>query len=178
MPEQCGPLFMTGAIDDLCFYKMEGKYYLRMKSSLTGKRVKRDPAFRRTRENAAQLGQASKLASGVYRRLPAEQRKRAYYRQITGEALRLLYGGKTVQEVLKYLEQKFLRIEDEVISSTIMIQPPAEPRVKIISPLKRPWQRRPVPRHGRRYHRNRIFYRTITGFPAYDLKGPPGNMFE
>lgn len=97
MPEQCGPLFMTGAIDDLCFYKME---------------------------------------------------------------------------------QKFLRIEDEVISSTIMIQPPADPRVKIISPLKRPWQRRPVPRHGKRYHRNRIFYRTITGFPAYDLKGPPGNIFE
>lgn len=178
MAQQDGPLYITGTIDNLCFYEMEGKYYVRIKSSLTGQRVKRDPAFRRTRENADLLGKASRLASGVYRRLPAEQRKRSCYRQMTGKALRLLHSGKPVEEVLTYLEQEFLGMKDEVISSTAVPPSPAKPRLKIILPLKRPWQRGLPSGRGRRYHRSPIFYSVITGFPVYDLKGPPGEALN
>lgn len=41
MAKQIGPVFITGTIGDICFYKMDGQYYARMKSSLSSKRVKR-----------------------------------------------------------------------------------------------------------------------------------------
>ncbi|HVI47035.1 MAG TPA: hypothetical protein VM802_19315 [Chitinophaga sp.] len=86
------PPFM-GTIQHLCIYEMHGRYYIRLKSSLTGKRVKKDPAFRRTMENAGLLATASKMASGVYRQLPQEQKIHAFYRQLTGKALLLLRAG-------------------------------------------------------------------------------------
>jgi len=43
--KQIGATKITGTIQNICFYKMEGQYYARQKSSLTGKRVKKDPAF-------------------------------------------------------------------------------------------------------------------------------------
>ncbi|HVI46984.1 MAG TPA: hypothetical protein VM802_19045 [Chitinophaga sp.] len=87
------PPFM-GTIQHLCIYEMHGKYYIRLKSSLTGKRVKKDPAFRRTMENAGFLAAASKIASCVYRQLPPQYRKHVLYRQLTGKALLLLREGK------------------------------------------------------------------------------------
>ncbi|WP_315823558.1 hypothetical protein [Paraflavitalea speifideaquila] len=40
-------------------YKMYGAYFIRTKSSLTGKRVKKDKRFARTRHNASVLAMAS-----------------------------------------------------------------------------------------------------------------------
>ena len=56
---------------NLTFYKMNGQYFVRSKSSLTRKRVKRAACFKKTREFAAKLGRASSIASGVYKQLPA-----------------------------------------------------------------------------------------------------------
>ncbi|TAN15269.1 MAG: hypothetical protein EPN37_09945 [Chitinophagaceae bacterium] len=75
MPKQCGPIRITGTIDNVCFYKMDGVYYARMKSSLTRKRVLKNAAFRLTRAHAATLGEASKIASRVYRLISKVQRK-------------------------------------------------------------------------------------------------------
>ncbi|HVI44139.1 MAG TPA: hypothetical protein VM802_04700 [Chitinophaga sp.] len=92
LPAGVKPPFM-GIIQNLCIYEMYGRYYIRLKSSLTGKRVKKDPAFRRTMEYAGFLATASKMASCIYRQLPPEQKKNALYRQLTGKALRLLREG-------------------------------------------------------------------------------------
>ena len=77
MARQAGELFITGSIDGLCFYQMKGRYYVRTESSLTSKRVKRDPKFKRTMALANIFGEASRIASKVYRALPVEQRGRA-----------------------------------------------------------------------------------------------------
>ncbi|HVI44013.1 MAG TPA: hypothetical protein VM802_04070 [Chitinophaga sp.] len=82
-----------GTVGILCIYEMHGRYYMRVKSALTGKRVKKDPAFRKTMENAGLLGVASKMASGVYRQLPQQQKIHALYRQLTGRAFQLLREG-------------------------------------------------------------------------------------
>ena len=79
MAKQAGTYHITGCFDNLCFYEMEGKYYVRLKSSLTGKRVKKDPSFKRTMQYAALLGSASAIASAVYRALP-ESKGIALYR--------------------------------------------------------------------------------------------------
>jgi hypothetical protein len=44
MAKQAGDIFITGTIDDLCFYKMDGAYYVRLKSSLTGKKFWKNKA--------------------------------------------------------------------------------------------------------------------------------------
>jgi hypothetical protein len=104
MAKQVGPFKITGCYDHICFYKMDGEYYARMKSSLTGKRVKKDPAFRRTMEYAGLLGQASKIASVVYRGLTMKKREKGSYRKLTGQAMQLLKAGKTKEEILLLLQ--------------------------------------------------------------------------
>jgi hypothetical protein len=111
MAEQCGHLLITGTIDNVCFYKMEGKYYLRMKSSLTRQRVLKNTAFRRTREHAATLGEASKIASRVYRLMPKEDKKHALYREMTGKAIYLLRGGKDKETIFQHLCKEYVKTE-------------------------------------------------------------------
>ena len=99
MAKQTGPLFITGTIDKVCFYKLDENYYARSKSNLSGVRVKKDPAFAKTMANAALLKEASALASLVYRNLDSKKRKHALYRQMTGAAMHWLKEGKSVAEV-------------------------------------------------------------------------------
>ncbi|HVI44693.1 MAG TPA: hypothetical protein VM802_07480 [Chitinophaga sp.] len=102
LPAGVKPPFM-GTIQNLCIYEMYGRYYIRLKSSLTGKRVKKAPAFRRTMENAHLLATASKMASGVYRQLPKQQKIHTLYRQLTGKALLLLREGKDADMIITAL---------------------------------------------------------------------------
>ncbi|SEN89805.1 hypothetical protein SAMN04488505_11477 [Chitinophaga rupis] len=116
MPKQKGPVFYTGTRGDACFYKMDGQYYVRRKSTLSGKRVKRDKAFTLTRVYADLLGQASRLAAAVYRCLPREERKHAQYRAMTGEALRMLKEGVVADIISARLEQAYVVKEEAVVS--------------------------------------------------------------
>jgi hypothetical protein len=106
MGKQCGPYFITGTYCNICFYRMEGKYYVRMKSSLTGKRVKKDPAFACTMQYAQLLGRASKIASRLYRALPKETREFSQYRALTGKAMQLLKEGLTDAAALALLQPR------------------------------------------------------------------------
>ncbi len=99
MPKQKGPKFISGTINGLTYYKLNGRYYVRKKSSLSRKRVRRSPAFKRTMEYAGLLGQASQLASAVYRMLPRQQQKVERYRALTGKAMQLLKEGLDVAAV-------------------------------------------------------------------------------
>ena len=105
MSKQRGPVYFTGTVDGICYYKLNGKYYARRKSTLSRKRVRRDPAFARTRRNAALLGQASRIAAGVYRLLPRAQKKLDLYRAMTGKAMELLKQGADEAAVKERLEQ-------------------------------------------------------------------------
>lgn len=108
MAKQIGPVFITGTIGDICFYKLDGVYYARTKSSLSRKRVKKDPKFRRTMEYATLMASASRIASGIYRQLPAEKRKHALYRVLTGQALRFLKEALDAEEVKSRLYLEYI----------------------------------------------------------------------
>ena len=60
MARQKGVLKLEGQIGDLSFYKSEGEYLARTKGGVDGERIKKDPAFARTRENGAEFGRAGK----------------------------------------------------------------------------------------------------------------------
>lgn len=106
MAKQAGPYFITGCIDNICFYQLDGQYYARTKSCLEGKRVKHDPAFKETMRYAGLMGQASRLASVVYRQLAREQKGKGLFKRLTGKTFRLLKAGVSPTDV-----EFLLRIE-------------------------------------------------------------------
>lgn len=108
MAKQTGPLKVTGKLYGVSFYKMDSKHYARTTSSLSGKRVKKDPAFAETMRYAGLLGQASKIASVIYRQLPKTEKDIKLYRTITGEAMRLLKEGIDADAVSDKLRLKYL----------------------------------------------------------------------
>jgi hypothetical protein len=90
---------------------MEGKYYARMKSSLTRKRVLKDPKFQLTRIHAVLLGEASTIASRIYRRINGERKKHALYREMTGRAIYMLREGKDKEAVFQCLSGQYLKLQ-------------------------------------------------------------------
>lgn len=93
MAKQMGIILFTGTIGNLTFYKIEGKYYVRMKSSLKGVRVKTDPAFKLTMLYADRLALSSRIASRLYRSLPDARQQVALYRKMTSVGMQLLKAG-------------------------------------------------------------------------------------
>ena len=73
MARQAGNIFIEGIIDDLSFYRMDGKYYVRMKSSLTGVRFWKAKAFERSRESCRRFSKGNKLASKLYGMIEEEK---------------------------------------------------------------------------------------------------------
>lgn len=93
MAKQIGLLQIMGTVHGICFYKMDGKYYARKKSSLTAERVKHAPAFAETMRYAKRMGIASKIASVVYKELvQVGERSREKYREVVGMVMRELAG--------------------------------------------------------------------------------------
>jgi hypothetical protein len=104
MAKQIGEIKIVGTFADITFYKMDGQYYARMKSSLTGKRVKRDPMFARTMASARRLAKGSQLASKVYRSLPRAEQEYTLYKKLKSLAVLALKEGASEAEVLHLLQ--------------------------------------------------------------------------
>jgi hypothetical protein len=105
MAKQVGPLFITGTIDGIIFYKLGEQYYIRSKGSYkSAKYMRKDPRLKRTMQKAAQFGQASKLVKEVYyRQLPREVRKFGLFGKLTGMVNGWLQKGKNREEVNELL---------------------------------------------------------------------------
>ena len=98
MAKQTGIFKIIGTIGDITFYEMDGEFYARKKSSLDGKRVKKDPKFKRTMEEAIGFGKASTATRAVYWALPEKLRVHGFYGRLTGRMRRLMREGKSAQE--------------------------------------------------------------------------------
>jgi hypothetical protein len=108
MGKQVGPDYITGTVGDRTYYKLNGQYLVRAKSTLSRRRVKRSPAFRRTMEYAGWLAQASKVASEVYRMIVRERRRVETYRAMTGMAMGFIKEGMDKEMVKSQLIQKYV----------------------------------------------------------------------
>src|ERR1019366_10321859 len=103
MAKQAGNIKLTGCIHNLQFYKMDGKYYVRKKSSLTGRRVKTDKAFTLTMAYADLLKMASPIASKVYLQMPKNERDNKYRQKLVGLAMQMIKQGMPVEEIYEQL---------------------------------------------------------------------------
>jgi hypothetical protein len=90
--------FIEGTIDDICFYRCEGNFYARMKSSLTGKRFWRDEAFSGSRKSCGRFGEGNRIASKVYRIISREKRVYALFCFLKKRAILMLKVGSSVEE--------------------------------------------------------------------------------
>ena len=105
MAKQVGPIFFTGTIDGLIFYKLGDNYYMRSKGSYKSARhMRRNPRYQRTLQQADRFGSASQLVKEVYyRHLPRAVRKHGLFGKLTGMVNRWLYAGKAEAEVKELL---------------------------------------------------------------------------
>src|SRR5581483_9185870 len=110
MAEAFAPFIVKGTMCNLTFYVMEGRNFVRKKSSLTRRKVLYSPQFENTRYNAGLMGQASKIVSLLYKALPVYWRQSWMYRSFTGEAFTLLKKGKKEPEIHDELWQRYVAI--------------------------------------------------------------------
>ena len=107
MAKQVGPFFLEGLYGNICFYKVKGRYLVRQKSTLTGKRVKTSAAYKLTMLYAGMMSTSSKIASVVYKALPAHWKQFWMYRAFVGEAMEMLKEGKGVEEIRQVLWERY-----------------------------------------------------------------------
>ncbi|ANE51074.1 hypothetical protein [Flavisolibacter tropicus] len=105
MAKQIGPVFITGTIDGIIFYKLNGQYYLRSKGDYkSGKKMRKDPSLQRTMANAERFGVAARMVKRVYyRQLPGTVRKPGLFARLTGMVNKWLYQGHTKEEAQELL---------------------------------------------------------------------------
>ena len=95
--------FITGTYDDITFYKMEGEYYARMKSSLTGKKFWKHKAFEGSRRSCNRFGRGNQLASIVYNEIPEVLRKYEVFCVMKKVAIAMLKAGSGEAAVIESL---------------------------------------------------------------------------
>lgn len=108
MAKYVAPFIIERTIRQLTFYRMDGKTYVRTKSSLTRRKVLYAPCFKNTRHYAGLMARASKIGSQVYKALPEYWRQGWLYRSFTGEAYTMLKSRKTEEEVQQVLWQRYV----------------------------------------------------------------------
>jgi hypothetical protein len=106
MARQEGPIKITGTIGNLTFYKMNGNYYVKKKSSLNRNKVLKSPKFERTRTHAGEFELASPTASKLYWSIPKENRYKGLYQKMVGRAKTLLHQGKSIEEVKRIIMEE------------------------------------------------------------------------
>src|SRR3569832_2131075 len=126
-----------GTYGTLCAYDMREKPFIRTVSSLTGDRVKKDPAFAHTMANARQLATAARLAVAVYEMLAPSRRPRFRYKKMVGRAIRLLRAGHTEGETVVELKI-YIRLPKrnrKKRPSVVKLKPLAPVRVMVLPAL-------------------------------------------
>ncbi|MFT3825454.1 MAG: hypothetical protein QM731_16165 [Chitinophagaceae bacterium] len=104
MARQTGVIKRERTIGLLVFYKLGNGYYVRVRSSLSGERVKKSREFINTMTWARRMGIASRLASIIYRQLPPAWKLHDLYRKLTGHAMQLLKEGIDPDLIFRKLE--------------------------------------------------------------------------
>ena len=107
MAKQMGDILISGTLDNLTFYKDGDQYLIRKKTSLTKKRVMKDPAFARSRQAMAEFGVASRFCAAIYRLLPKKKKGKGIQQKMTGRARALFLEGHDEEKVREVLMREF-----------------------------------------------------------------------
>jgi len=98
MARQSGIIKLEGTIGDLTFYKSSDGMLARMKGGVDGDRIRKDPAFARTRENGsefARAGSAGKLLRSAFTQLVKKAGDRYMVSRLTKEMVAVVKADAT-----------------------------------------------------------------------------------
>jgi len=92
------------------WYRKWGVLYniVRAASSLTGSRVKKDPAFQGFRKSGNRMKEASPIVAALYNQIPKEQKKYSLYRLLTGETLKMIKHGMSKADITDKLQKLYI----------------------------------------------------------------------
>ncbi|MBO9657454.1 MAG: hypothetical protein J7527_01380 [Chitinophagaceae bacterium] len=104
------PNGFLGRAGNLLYYMCKGKRMVRtFDSNYMSKRVKKDPKYELLRVYGKLFGQASKIASAVYKTAPAELRGEVIFKGLQSEATRLFKRtGMTEDDMREYMTEKYV----------------------------------------------------------------------
>ncbi|SEW17594.1 hypothetical protein SAMN05428988_2749 [Chitinophaga sp. YR573] len=141
MARWCGqkPPPFTGTKDGITVYRLKDdeQYYVRLQSSITGKRIKKDPAFKGFRNSSVRLRDASRIGSKIYRQLPVK--KHTIYREITGKAILLLKAGEKEDVIITRLTREYLPVPKRTKTVKPVIKKNKPPKIVVLNrPYKTP----------------------------------------
>ena len=97
MARQAGDIRRVGTEDNLCFYKMLDEYFIRKKSSLTGKKFWKNKCFEASRKSCSRFGKGNVLASSVYQHF---QKQKELWFSLKKAAIAGIKEGKVEQDIL------------------------------------------------------------------------------
>jgi hypothetical protein len=120
MARQVGEYRFEGTIDGICFYKMEGEYYARKQSSLTGKKFWKARCFERSRRSCKRLSRGSQLAAKVYNSF---QKQKGMYAALKSKAIALLKKNTSEEKVMRKLLKFALKMQPARRCSSRYIRP-------------------------------------------------------
>jgi hypothetical protein len=103
-----GPYFFTGNAGGICGYMSHGLNIIRKSSSLTAKRVEKDPAFAGFRKSGIRLADASRIAAALYNQIPQKKRQFTLYRMLTGQVFRMMKGGEDRSLIIEKLQKLYI----------------------------------------------------------------------
>ncbi len=112
---------LIGTYDVITGYLSGGKNVIRARTSLSNERVKDDPAFEGFRKSGDRMKRSSKIASALYSKIPKERKRFSLYRQLTGEAFKMLKRGDGEMDIVEKLQ---------VLYVAPLLEDPASPELQ------------------------------------------------
>lgn len=159
MAEVFAPFPIQRTMCNLTFYMIEGRNFVRTKSSLTRRKVLYSPQFKNTRHFAGLMAKASKIGSFVFNALPQYWRQGWMYRSFTGEAFRMLKEGKKEQEIQQVLWERYVK---EVVSrqpkEAIIAQFNSQPKRAYRKLSSTYWKSKTIKSTRRKANRQRLMH--------------------
>ena len=104
-----GDIVITGTNSGITCYMTRGGHNIyRAASSLTGARVKKDPAFAGFRKSSNRMKEAAPIAALLYHQIPKERKEFSLYRVLTGEAIKMIRDGIEKTIILQRLHDEYI----------------------------------------------------------------------
>ncbi len=98
---------ITGTLDELTFYQINGNFYVRKKPQLNRKKYLHHPSYKKLRDNNNIFKKAVRITSYLHGLLPAEERRFGAFAKITGWVIKRLQEGLTEDDIYQLIIDKY-----------------------------------------------------------------------
>ena len=124
MATQTGTVLFEGTIGNITGYRMNGKHYLKTKSSLSRRQILKKDCFSNTRRNAKWFGEAQSIAKQIYHELPPDKRDqfKVWY-PLRNKAQLMVRKELPREEIIRHLRKEFTVSLNQQTNSSPFLPP-------------------------------------------------------